>query len=91
MGKELKVTHMAITTSDLKSTSSLVLPSSALTVDEEKDRGIIDLKSLPGGGLKAGQKDAKVWFRFESELAGNMVGYYLSEGDEDEATKKKPV
>ena len=91
VSKNLKISHLAITTSDLKSTSSVTLSESDLSLDEEKDRGTINLKSLPGGGLKAGQKDVKIWFRFDSILAGNMVGYYLSEGDKDEKTGEKPV
>ena len=91
VSKNLKISHLAITTSDLKSTSSVTLSESDLSLDDEKDRGTINLKSLPGGGLKAGQKDVKIWFRFDSILAGNMVGYYLSEGDKDEKTGEKPV
>ncbi|ORX33751.1 leucyl aminopeptidase [Kockovaella imperatae] len=90
MSKSLNITHTAITTSDLKSSSSVVLSESDLTYNEKNDRGTLNLSSLPGGGLKAGQKDVKVWFRFDSVLAGNMVGYYLSEGDKDEKTGEKP-
>lgn len=61
-----------------------------MSVLEEEERGLVDLKSLPGGGLKAGTKGVKVWFRFEAELSGNMMGYYKSEGDR-EVEGKKPL
>ena len=83
----LKITDAAIASSELKSTSSIVVPSSAIKVNEEQERATIDLAQLPGGGLQAGSQ-AKVWMRFEGELKGNMVGYYKSEGDADDAGKK---
>ena len=82
---------MAITTNDLKSQSALSIPTSSMKVDEEEEVGVIDLSSLPGGGLKAGTKDAKIWMRFDSELLPNMIGYYRSDGDLDETTGKKPM
>ncbi|KAK8869616.1 hypothetical protein IAR55_000183 [Kwoniella newhampshirensis] len=88
--KELTVTHIAITSSDLKTTSSLTIPVSELKLDEEKDTASIALTNLPGGGLKAGSKDVKVFFKFESELRSAMHGYYKSLGDPDE-DGKKPV
>jgi aminopeptidase 2 len=87
----LSVTHLAISSSDLKTTSSLVLPLTALSIDKDQERGAVDLSSLPGGGLKAGMKGVKLWTRFEAELGGSMVGYYKSEGDLDESTGKKPM
>lgn len=83
----LKITDAAISSSELKSTNSVVLPSSAITANEEQERASIDLGQLPGGGLQEGTK-AKVWMRFEGELKGNMVGYYKSEGDADDQGKK---
>lgn len=56
-------------------------------MNEEQERATIDLAQLPGGGLQAGTQ-AKVWMRFEGELKGNMVGYYKSEGDADDAGNK---
>lgn len=84
----LKVSHLAISSTELKSTAAVVLPTSALSVNEEQERGVVDLASLPDGGLKAGAS-AKLWLRFDGELKGNMVGYYKSEGDADEAGKKQ--
>ncbi|ODN83394.1 hypothetical protein L202_01538 [Cryptococcus amylolentus CBS 6039] len=88
LDKELAVTHIAISTSDLKTTASLVIPKEQLKIDEEKERGTVPLDKLPGGGLKQGQKDVKVFFKFESELKSAMHGYYRSEGDADEDGKK---
>jgi aminopeptidase 2 len=42
---------------------------------------------VPGGKLAAGTK-AKLFFRWEAELGGNMVGYYKSDGDADDNGKK---
>jgi len=84
----LNVTHLAISSSNLKTTSSLALSLTSLSINKDLERGVIDLASLPGGGLKSGSKGAKVWFRFESELGGSMMGYYKSEGDLDEQGKK---
>jgi hypothetical protein len=86
----LKITHIAITTSELKSTSTHVLDLSKLKIDKDKERGSVDLGELPGGWLKEGSK-GKIWFRFESELSGNMMGYYKSVGDTDSETGIKPV
>lgn len=88
LNKELSITHIAISTSDLKTTSSLVIPKEELKLDEEKERATISLAKLPGGGLKEGTKDVKVFFKFESELHATMFGYYRSEGDADENGKK---
>jgi aminopeptidase 2 len=41
----LSVTHLAISSSDLKTTSSLVLPLTALSVDKDQERGSVDLSS----------------------------------------------
>ncbi len=79
---------MGITSSDLKTTSSSILPLSALKVNDDQERGVVDVSSLPRGGLKAGSKGVKAWFRFEAELGGSMMGYYKSEGDADENGKK---
>jgi aminopeptidase 2 len=87
----LKITNIAISSSDLKTSSTHVLDISKLSIQEGKERGVVDLTDLPGGGLKAGSKGVKVWFRFESELTGSMMGYYKSVGDEDAETGKKPV
>jgi aminopeptidase 2 len=87
----LIVTHLAISSSDLKTMSSLVLPLSQLSVDEKQERATVDLSSLPGGGLRAGGKGVKLFVRFEAELGVSMAGYYKSEGDPDETTGKKPV
>lgn len=84
----LSISHLAIASTELKSTSTIVLPTSSLSVNEEQERGIIDLAQLPDGGLKAGAS-AKLWLKFDGELKGNMVGYYKSEGDADEAGKKE--
>ena len=83
----LKLSHMVISSSDMKSTASQVLPSSTLSTNEEQERAIINLASLPGGGLKRGSKDVKVWFRFGADLVGGMSGYYKSEGDVDDEGK----
>jgi aminopeptidase 2 len=83
----VKITHLAISSAELKSTSSLALPLSDLSVDDEQERGTIKLDKVPGGGLKAGG-EAKVWMRFEAELGGSMAGYYKSEGDLDAQGKK---
>lgn len=83
----VQVTHLAISSSELKSTSSVALSLSELSVDEEQERGVIKLDKLPGGGLKAGG-EAKLWIRFEAELGGSMAGYYKSEGDVDAEGKK---
>ncbi|OWZ56597.1 aminopeptidase 2 [Cryptococcus neoformans] len=90
LNKELSITNIAISTSDLKTTSSLVIPKEELKLDEEKERATISLDKLPGGGLKEGTKDVKVFFKFESELHASMFGYYRSEGDADE-NGKKPI
>lgn len=89
--KSLKISHIAISTNDLKTSSTLVIPVDQLTLDEDQERGKLNLSSLPGGGLKAGTKGVKVWMRFEGELQGNMVGYYKSEGSTDEETGKKQM
>lgn len=87
----VNITHIAASSSDLKTSSAVVLPLEALEKQPKTARGVLDLKSLPGGGFKAGTKGAQVWFRFESPLARDMMGYYLSEADVDEETGKKPV
>lgn len=89
-GKNLSITHLAISSSDLKTTTSQIIPLSAVSYDEASERVTVDLKEV-GGGLKDGSKGVKVWFRFESELEKSMAGYYKSEGDLDEKTGKKPV
>lgn len=90
-GKNLSITHIAISSSDLKTTSAQLIPLSALSYDAATERAVLDLKDLAGGGLKEGQKGVKVWFRFEAELEKSMHGYYKSEGDLDEKTGEKPV
>lgn len=87
----LEITHIAITSSDLKTKSAVVLDASTLSRDKDQERGKLNLSTLPGGGLKAGSNGVKVFFRFEAELKGNMFGYYKSEGDLDEETGKKPM
>ena len=89
-GKNLSITHIALSSSDLKTTSSQLIPLSAISFDEDSERATLDLKEVGGGGLKEGQKGVKLWFRFEAELEKSMHGYYKSEGDADE-TGKKPV
>lgn len=89
--KPLKVTHLALKSSDLKSTSSIVLPLEKLSVDEAQQRGSVSLDHVPGGILKKGTEGVKLFFRFEGELSGDMIGYYKSEGDLDEKTGKKPM
>ncbi|WRT67329.1 uncharacterized protein IL334_004299 [Kwoniella shivajii] len=86
----LTVTHLAISSSDLKTTSNLTLPLSSLKHNKENDVATLDLSSLPGGGLKQGQKSTKLFVRFEAELKSAMHGYYRSEGDSDE-NGKKPI
>ena len=90
-GKNLSITHIALSSSDLKTTSSQLIPLSAISFDEDSERATLDLKEVGGGGLKEGQKGVKLWFRFEAELEKSMHGYYKSEGDVDEKTGKKPV
>ncbi|CAD6573132.1 MAG: Aminopeptidase 2 mitochondrial, partial [Tremellales sp. Tagirdzhanova-0007] len=88
LSSTLKISHIAIASSDLKTESSMVLSLSALSIDESQERGTLDLTSLPSGGLKAGSKGVKVWMAFEAELAGTMTGYYKSEGDPDDSGMK---
>nr|XP_018263637.1 aminopeptidase 2 [Kwoniella dejecticola CBS 10117]OBR85795.1 aminopeptidase 2 [Kwoniella dejecticola CBS 10117] len=88
--KTVTITHIAISTSDLKTTSNLNLPLSALTLNNENEVATLDLSSLPGGGLKEGQKNTKLFVRWEAELKSAMHGYYRSEGDADE-NGKKPI
>lgn len=83
----LKVTHLAIASTELKTTAAVQLPIKAFSLDKEQERGTIDLSSLPDGGLKAGSK-VKLFMRWESDLGRNMVGYYESIGDEDKNGKK---
>lgn len=89
LAKNVIITHIALHTAELKSTSSLSLPLDSLSFDEDKERVTVDLKQVPGEGLKAGS-EVKLWVRFESELTGSMLGYYRSEGDADD-NGKKPV
>jgi aminopeptidase 2 len=89
LSKNVTVTHLALHTSELKSTSSIALPLESLSFDHDQERATIDLKQGSGQGLVAGA-DAKLWVRFESELTGSMAGYYKSEGDAGE-DGKKPV
>jgi aminopeptidase 2 len=89
LSKNVNVTHLALHTSELKSTSSSELSLDSLSFDEERERATIDLKKAGGQGLRAGA-DAKLWVRFEAELTGSMAGYYKSEGDAGE-DGKKPV
>jgi len=91
LNESLKVTHIAITSNDIKTSSSQTLDVSALSVDKELERATLDLSGVPGGVLKQAAKGAKVWMRFEAELGRSMVGYYESEGDLDEQTGKKPA
>nr|ODN86532.1 hypothetical protein L203_04234 [Cryptococcus depauperatus CBS 7841] len=87
-GETLSITDIAISTSDLKTTSSVVIPKEVLELDEELEMGTIPLEKILGGGLKENQKDVKIFFRFEAELKGAMHGYYRSQGDADENGKK---
>lgn len=87
----LTITHLSVSTSDLKSSSAVQVPVDALKHDKEQERCIVDLSSLPGGALRSGGKGVKLWTRFEAELGGSMAGYYKSEGDLDEETGKKPM
>ena len=88
-GKNVSITHLAISSSDLKTTSAQMIPLSALSFDEASERVTVDLKDV-GGELREGSKGVKIWFRFEAELEKSMHGYYKSEGDADE-DGKKPV
>lgn len=67
--------------------TSTQVPTSALSVDEEVQRGHLDLTNSP---LKAGT-DAKLFLRWEAPIGTNMSGYYISEGDADEKTGKRPT
>ena len=89
LAKNVTITHIALQTAELKSTSTQSLPLDSLSFDEDKERITVDLKQIPGEGLKAGS-EAKLWVRFESELTGSMAGYYRSEGETGE-DGKKPV
>lgn len=82
---------MGLTSVDLKSSTKQQIGLDKFTYDAEQTRATVDLKDIPGGGLKAGQEGVKAWFRFEAELEGSMNGYYKSEGDVDEKTGKKPM
>ncbi|WVO17857.1 hypothetical protein L204_105555 [Cryptococcus depauperatus] len=90
LDKTLSIADIAISTSDLKTTSSVVIPKEVLELDEELEMGTIPLRKILGGGLKENQKDVKIFFRFEAELKGGMHGYYRSQGDADE-NGKKPI
>lgn len=83
----LNVTHIGLQASELKTAATVQIPMSALSIDKDQERGKVDLSSVPGGALKQGSK-AKLFFRWEGELRGNMVGYYKSDGDPDESGKK---
>lgn len=87
----LKITHLSVSSADLKSSSAVQVPVDALKHDKEQERCVVDLSSLPGGALRSGSKGVKLWTRFEAELGGSMAGYYKSEGDLDEETGKKPM
>lgn len=89
LNPDLKVTNIAIKNLDQKTSTSLQIPLSALSVDKDQERGKVDVSSLPGGGLTGGSK-AKLFLRWEAELGDNMMGYYKSEGDAD-ANGKKPM
>jgi aminopeptidase 2 len=89
LAQNVTITHIALQTAELKSTTSQSLPLDSLTFDEDKERVTVDLKQIPGEGLKAGS-EAKLWVRFESELTGSMAGYYRSEGETGD-DGKKPV
>lgn len=88
--ESLNVTNVALTSTELKTTAAVHIPKSAVSHDTKQERTKIDLQSLPGGGLKQGSK-VKLFVRWESPLGDNMVGYYKSDGDLDEATGKKPM
>lgn len=88
LNPDLKVTNIGIKSLDQKTSTSIQLPMSALSVDKDQERGKVDVSSLPGGGLKAGSK-AKLFLRWEAELGDNMMGYYKSEGDADADGKKQ--
>lgn len=87
----LNITHLAISSSDLKSSSAVQIPVDTLTHDKDQERCIVDLSNLPNGSLRSGSKGVKLWTRFEAELGGSMAGYYKSEGDLSEETGKKPM
>ena len=89
LAKNVSITHIALHTTELKSTSSLALSLDSLSFDEDKERITVDLAKAPGQGLTAGT-EAKLWVRFEAELTGSMAGYYRSEGDAGD-DGKKPV
>lgn len=84
----VKVTNIAISTLEAKTQAAVHIPLKAYSTDEDQERGTVDLSSLPGGELKSGTK-AKLFLRWENELGGNMVGYYLSEAEADDQGKKQ--
>jgi aminopeptidase 2 len=88
--ESLTVTHVAIAAAELKTTAAVQIPPSAITHDAKQERSVVDLAAMPGGKLLAGSK-VKLFVRWESNLGDNMVGYYISKGDVDEATGKKPM
>ena len=86
-GTNLSITHIGIASTDLKSTSTQLVPLSALSYDETTEVATLKLEQ----SLKAGSKGVKLWFRFESELEKSMHGYYTSEGDLNEKTGEKAM
>lgn len=84
----VKVTNIALSVFESKTAAAVHIPLKAYSTDSDQERGTVDLASLPGGELKAGAK-AKLFLRWENELGGNMVGYYLSEAEADENGKKQ--
>lgn len=63
------------------------VPLSALSVHKESQRGQLDLRQ---SSLRAGTK-AKLLLRWEAPIGTNMAGYYVSEGDVDSKTGKRPM
>lgn len=84
---DLKVTHLAVKSTEAKTSAAVNLPVSALSIDKDQEGGTVKLDKLPGG-LKGGDK-ARLFVRWESELGDNMVGYYRSEAEADENGKKQ--
>lgn len=85
---DLKVTHLAVGNTEAKASANVSLPTSALSIDKDQERGTVSLAKLPGGSIKAGTK-TRLFVRWEAELGDNMVGYYRSEAEADEQGKKQ--
>lgn len=81
----LKVTHVSLSSTSLKSESFTPLPLSALELDGDKERATLAIPET----LTKGSQGVKVWMRWEAELGASMLGYYRSEGDEIAGGKRQ--